>query len=151
MNLVTLEEIKQLKYRYLRCLDLKRWDDFEQLFVEDCTGDYGTELSFTSRDELVSYMRSTLTAGMITLHQCHHPEISVDGDTATATWYLEDKVIVPDFKFILEGAAFYNDTYVKTADGWRIKHTGYRRTYEATYSTDAIAGYNLKVGTAYDG
>lgn len=151
LGLVTdLEAIKQLKYRYLRTLDLKRWDEFAGVFVPEATGDYGEGLVFGSRDALVGFMRDSLGPAMITLHQCHHPEISVDGDRATGTWYLEDRVIMPEHRLVLEGAAFYDDRYVRTAEGWRIEHTGYRRTYEATLSMDDLPSYTLKVGSAYD-
>jgi hypothetical protein len=149
-DLAAVEEIKQLKYRYLRTLDLKQWDDFEQCFVPEVTGDYGEGLTFEDRDALVGYMRENLGPTLVTMHQCHHPEITVDGDTATGRWYLEDKVISDEYRFVLEGAAFYEDGYVRTPDGWRIAHTGYRRTYEATYNLDDLPGYRLKLGTAYD-
>ncbi len=64
------------------------------------------------------------------MHQVHHPEIDVDGDTATGRWYLVDRVIVDAVKFMLEGAAFYEDRYVRTDEGWKVSHTGYRRTWE---------------------
>ena len=70
-------------------------------------------------------------------------EIAVDGDTATGTWYLQDKVIVEAFKFVLEGAAIYSDRYARTPEGWRVAHTGYRRTYEATYSLDDLPSFKL--------
>lgn len=141
--------IERLKYAYFRTLDLKRWDEFEALFVPEATGAYG-DLTFESRDDLVAYMRGTLTADMITLHQAHHPEIDVDGDSATGTWYLHDKVFVPAFDVAIEGAAFYEDRYVRTAEGWRIQHTGYRRTFEATWTMSAVPGWKFKVGMAYD-
>jgi hypothetical protein len=96
-------------------------------------------------------MRENLGPRLVTMHQCHHPEIAVDGDTATGRWYLEDKVISEEYRFVLEGAAFYEDRYVRTSDGWRIAHTGYRRTYEATYNLDDLPGYRLTLGTAYTG
>ncbi|HYZ57222.1 MAG TPA: nuclear transport factor 2 family protein [Streptosporangiaceae bacterium] len=37
MDLATLEEIRQLKYRYLRCVDLKRWDEIADTFAADAT------------------------------------------------------------------------------------------------------------------
>jgi hypothetical protein len=148
-DVVAVEEIKQLKYRYLRTLDLKRWDEFAALFVPEATGDYGDGLSFGSRDELVGFMRDSLGPQMITLHQCHHPEITVSGDRASGVWYLEDRVIMPERRVVLEGAAFYEDRYVRTADGWRIEHTGYRRTYEATLSMDDLPSYRLEIGDAY--
>ena len=149
MDLVVLEEIKQLKYRYLRTLDLKRWGDFEACFVPEATGDYGDGLVFADRDALVAYMRENLGPALVTMHHCHHPEIAVDGDHATGRWYLEDKVISEEYRFVLEGAAFYEDRYVRTDDGWRIAHTGYRRTFEATYSLDDLPGYRLSRGSAY--
>jgi hypothetical protein len=149
MELAVLEEIRQLKYRYLRTLDLKLWDEFEQTFVPEATGDYGEGLTFADRSALVGYLRENLGPTLVTMHHCHHPEISVDGDAAAGRWYLEDKVISVEHRFVLEGAAFYEDRYVRTPEGWRILHTGYRRTYEATYSLDDLPGYRLKLGTAY--
>jgi hypothetical protein len=144
--------IQRLKYAYFRCLDLKHWDEFATLFVPEATGSYGKDLEFGSRDELVGYMSSTLTADMITLHQAHHPEIEVDGDpgdTATGVWYLHDKVFVPAFDYALEGAAFYSDRYVRTPDGWKIAHTGYKRTFEASWRMSAAEGWKFEVGQAY--
>lgn len=133
----TLEELRQLKYRYLRSLDLKQWDEFADTLAPDIEASYGRRLSFSGRDAVVDYMRTSLPGTIITVHQCHHPEITVDGDTATGTWYLEDKVIVTEFRMLLTGAAFYNDTYTRGADGkWRISRTSYVRSYEATETLD---------------
>ena len=35
-----VEQVKQLKYRYLRTLDLKQWEEFESLFLPEATGSY---------------------------------------------------------------------------------------------------------------
>jgi hypothetical protein len=56
MDLVELEKIRRLKYRYLRCVDLKLWDEIGDLFTDDATADYGTPsagrpLNVKSRDE----------------------------------------------------------------------------------------------------
>ena len=137
-----IDEISHLKYRYLRTLDTKQWDEFADCFVPDTTGDYNG-LLFDSRDALVSYMKENLPEGFLTMHQVHHPEIEVDGDTATGRWYLQDKVIVPAFQFMLEGAAFYEDRYARTPDGWRVAHTGYRRTFEITYNLADLPGTKI--------
>ena len=42
MDLVELEKIRRLKYRYLRCVDLKLWDEIAEVFTQDATADYGT-------------------------------------------------------------------------------------------------------------
>ena len=94
----------------------------------------GKELHFTNRADLVEYMRSALGPSVITEHRVTHPEITVTGDTASGSWYLQDRVIVAEFNFMLIGAAFYRDQYRRTDDGWKISGTGYDRTYEATMS-----------------
>ena len=145
VDMATVEAIKRVKYRYLRALDTKHWADFADTLTEDVVGDYGSSLGrehrFTSRAELVGFMRASMPAGVITEHRVGHPEITVDDDDqAEGTWYLQDRVIVPERDFMLFGAAFYHDRYRKTADGWKICATGYQRTYEATQS---LAGLNF--------
>lgn len=144
-----VEAVRQLKYAYLRCLDLKRWDDFAELFVPEATGAYAG-LDFASREEIVAYMRENLPRDRVTLHQAHHPEITVDGDTASATWYLHDKVFVPEFDVAIEGAAFYRDRCVRTPEGWRLSHVGYERTFEASWQMSGVPGWSFKQGNAYD-
>ena len=89
-------------------------------------------------------MRENLPAGRITLHQAHHPEIEVDGDRATARWYLHDKVFVPEFDVAIEGAAFYEDHVVRTEDGWRFAHVGYRRTFESSWQMSGVPGLDVQ-------
>jgi hypothetical protein len=89
-------------------------------------------------------MRNSLGPAIITVHQCHHPEIAVDGDTATGHWYLDDKVIITEHRMLLTGAAFYDDTYSRDGDGvWRISRTGYVRSYEAVQSLDDTPSWKL--------
>lgn len=141
MDLVTLEELRRLKYRYLRALDLKLWDEFADTLAPDATAKYGERLTFSSRDEIVRYMRETVGRDIITVHHCHHPELEVDGDRATGRWALEDTVIVTDHRLVLRGAAFYEDRYARTDGVWRIQHTGYDRLYEAMISLDDLPSF----------
>ncbi|OCH81741.1 nuclear transport factor 2 family protein [Gordonia sp. UCD-TK1] len=143
-----LRAIESLKYRYLRSLDTKDWTAFESTLTEDVTGNYGESLAFSNRNELVGYMRENVGPAVITEHRVAHPEIEIDGDTARGRWYLQDRVIVAEFSFMLIGAAFYDDTYRRTADGWRISSTGYDRTYEATVGLADVPSFALKVGPA---
>ncbi|MDX6741378.1 nuclear transport factor 2 family protein [Actinocorallia sp. A-T 12471] len=136
-RLAAVEDIKRLKYRYLRTLDLKRWDEFAETLAPDATADYGshaggTPLRFAGRDAIVGYLSGALGPDITTVHVCHHPEITVDGDTAQATWCLEDTVLATPFRTLIRGAAYYTDTYRRDAAAWRISHTSYTRLYEAT-------------------
>ena len=59
-----IDDIKQVKYRYLRALDTKHWDEFADTLTEDVVGRYGESIGeehhFTNRDELVTFMRNSL-------------------------------------------------------------------------------------------
>lgn len=151
MDLIALEEIRRLKYRYLRSVDQKLWDDLADTFTEDATADYGTPalgdtISLTGRAAITQFMRDRLGNGIITVHFASQPEIDIDagGDTASGTWAFEDTVISPEHNVVIRGAAFYEDTYRREADGrWRISHTGYQRTYEAMFSTKDLASFRI--------
>ena len=56
---------------------------------------------------------------------------------------------MPAFDYALEGAAFYEDRYARTPEGWRIAHTGYKRTFEASWKMSAAESWKFEVGTAY--
>src|SRR3546814_16820714 len=92
-------------------------------------------------------MRNPLGPEILTEHRVTHPEITVDGDEATAIWYLQDRVIAPDFNFMLIGAGFYHDRYRSTPEGWKISATGYDRTYDASMSTENL-NFKVKPGRA---
>ncbi|UVO14423.1 nuclear transport factor 2 family protein [Mycobacterium sp. SVM_VP21] len=148
-----IEAIKQVKYRYLRALDTKHWDDFADTLTEDVSADYGKSMGsdhkFADRDSLVTFMRTVMPANLISEHRVNHPEITLTGpDSASGIWYLQDRVIVPDANLMLIGAAFYHDTYRRTADGWKISSTGYQRTYDATVPLSDIPGFKVTFGDA---
>jgi len=144
MDLAALEEIRRLKYRYLRCVDLKLWDEIGDVFTADATVDYGTRalgerIQLRGREEIVAFLRKSLPPGIITVHFASQPEIDVDGATATGTWSFEDTVIATEYRVVIKGAAFYEDRYTSGEDGrWRISHTGYVRTYEVMMSLDDV-------------
>jgi uncharacterized protein (TIGR02246 family) len=131
-DLVEIREIEQLKYRYVRLIDTKEWDELETLFVEDATATYSDgRYAFEGRDAIMAFLRDAMAStNMLTSHKVHQPEIAIDGETATATWALDDVVVHLDYNMTIRGAAFYRDTYVKVDGEWRIKHTGYERIYE---------------------
>jgi SnoaL-like protein len=140
MDLAALEEIRRVKYRYLRCVDLKLWDEIAEVFTSDATADYGTPalgepVRLTGRDEIVAFLRDKLGPGIITVHVASQPEIDIEGSTASGTWSFEDTVIATEYGVVIKGAAFYEDRYARGEDGrWRISHTGYVRTYEMMLS-----------------
>jgi hypothetical protein len=149
VDLTSIEEIRQLKYRYFRSLDLKEWEEFGDCLTEDIRARYGTQamdkpLHFDTRAEVVEFMSSNLGPSIISAHIANHPEIHVDGDRATGSWAFEDTVIVPDFKVQVRGAGYYQDEYRRDADGrWRIRATQYERIYEALTSLEDLPSFKL--------
>lgn len=149
MDLTTIEEIRRLKYRYLRCIDLKRWDELSGILTVDATADYGTSvygqpLTLEGREAIVGFMREKVGPDIITTHSCGQPEIDIDGDHATGIWRFDDRVIATEHRVMIAGSAFYEDRYRRDEEGtWRIRHTGYVRTYEAMLSLDDMPSFRL--------
>ncbi|WP_306999598.1 nuclear transport factor 2 family protein [Amycolatopsis thermophila] len=149
MDLTAIEAIRRTKHAYLRCVDLKRWDELAGTLAEDATADYGTPtygdpIRLTGRTAIVDFLRKRLVPEIITVHLATQPEIDVDGDTATGRWAFQDQVIATEHNVAIVGAAFYEDRYRREGDGaWRITHTGYVRTYEAMLSLADLKSFRL--------
>jgi uncharacterized protein (TIGR02246 family) len=132
-DLVEIEQIHQLKYRYVRFLDTKRWDDLAELFTPDATASYGggaTECA--GRDAIMAFLTTSMAdESMLTSHKVHQPEITLTGpDSATGIWALDDVVVLGALGMTVRGASYYDDRYARVEGTWRIAHTGYKRVYE---------------------
>lgn len=133
VDLDEIEAICQLKYRYFRFLDTKRFTELGELLTGDATTSYQSgELSHQGRGAIVAFLEESLGSGdIVTMHQGHHPEITLtSATTATGTWYLEDRVVVRAMDFEIVGTLLYDDRYVKVDGQWKIEHTGYERIFE---------------------
>jgi hypothetical protein len=145
-DLVEIELIKRLKYRYLRGLDQKDWAAVESCFTEDATAAYsGGKYAFESRAEILDFLTRSMGAEtFLSSHRCHHPEIDLtSATTAVGTWALEDVVIDTTWDITIRGAAFYDDDYVKEEGVWQIRATGYKRSYEEIQPRGAVPGLKL--------
>ena len=133
MDLNELEAIKQLKYRYMRCVDQKKWDEVSDCFTPNATAAYSNgKYSFDGREAIMKFLAESMgRPSFFSSHQISQPEIQFQSeDEATGTWALQDVVIETEFGITIRGAAFYEDRYVKQDGAWKIAHTGYDRTYE---------------------
>jgi hypothetical protein len=142
-----LEAIKQLKYRYWRCLDLKRWEELAGCFTEDATVDYaGGKYRFQGVAAIMRFLTDSLGAatGSITVHQGHQPEIELTGEaSARGTWALDNYLFNPGQKRAVRIGAFYHDEYVKAGGAWRIKRTGYTTVFHEEWSRDDLPSLKL--------
>ncbi len=132
-----IEEIKRLKYKYMRCVDRKLWKEMEEVFTEDASVAYSAgRYSYSGRDSIIEWLKQGMDRDAFhSTHSVHQPEIDlIAEDRATGTWKIEDIVIDTEFDITISGAAFYEDRYVKQGGRWLIEHTGYDRIFEQMVS-----------------
>lgn len=142
--LADIRAIEQLKFRYMRAVDTKDWDLLASTLHPQVKAAYGSRLSFDNREDLVGTLSKAMDDSKITVHSLHQPEINVDGDIATGTWQLVDRVIRKRAGSMVQGAAFYHDEYRRTSDGsWVISRTGYERLYESETSLVDLPSFTL--------
>jgi len=133
-RLEAIEEIKQLKARYFRCMDMKDWDGFTTVFALDARMDVSGELSgdvggergvTTGNREIAAFVRGSID-DVTTVHHGHTPEIDVTSPTnATGIWAMEDHLWWPEGSPIttMHGYGHYHETYEKVKGRWRITST----------------------------
>ncbi len=133
-RLEAIEEIKQLKARYFRCMDMKDWDGFTTVFAADAridvsgelSGDVGGERGVTTGNrEIAAFVRGSID-DVTTVHHGHTPEIDVTSPTnATGIWAMEDHLWWPEGSPIttMHGYGHYHETYEKVKGRWRITST----------------------------
>jgi len=132
-RLEAIEEIKQLKARYFRCLDTKDWDGFADVFASDARMDMSGEVKgdepgagiTTGSREITEFVRA-MVGHVTTVHHGHTPEIDVTSPTtATGMWAMEDTLRWPDGGPLatMHGYGHYHDTYEKRDGRWRIAST----------------------------
>lgn len=133
-RLEDIEDIRQLKYRYFRCIDTANLEELKELFTEDASVRYegGTYLfEAQGRDKILEAISYGFHNEAIAFHHGNHPEIEIISDTeARGTWYLRDWFLDLRRKITTDGTALYRDQYVKHDGRWWIQHSGYTRIWE---------------------
>jgi hypothetical protein len=145
-DLVDLEGIKRVKYRYMRTLDQKLWDEMATCFTDDAVAAYsGGKYTYEGKAAILEFLSTSMGADSFhSAHRIHQPEIDLtSATTATGTWAMDDVVVMTDWNLTIRGAAFYEDEYVKIQGDWKIARTGYKRTYEEMQPRGEVVGLRL--------
>lgn len=148
-RMCSIEEIRQVKYRYLRCIDLKLWDEVGDTLTEDAILDFGTTdfggmLEIVGRPEIVAFHRGKFGAGTLTSHTAAQSEITVTGNGATGVWALRDTLLATRHGMVVTSAAFHFDRYERGEDDcWRIARSSYARNYETVISLSDLPSFKL--------
>jgi hypothetical protein len=139
-RLVAIEDIQQLKARFLRCVDTK-----DLVCLRDEVFAPGAEIHFEGADydiaavgwtAIEKFYREAFTPAKFGMHHGHTPEITVDGETARGIWYLHDVFVNLEEGWTLQGSALYDDSYAKIEGEWRIMYSTYERLWEETTPRD---------------
>jgi hypothetical protein len=134
-NLTDLEEIKVLKSRYFHYVDGKAWGRLRsEVFVHDSQF-HLPEAIVSGVDAFLARISPVLDVAT-SVHRGHMPEIIFESsDRATGRWLMDDEIRWPADKpfkrkfTLLRGTGHYYETYVRTAEGWRIKALRLTRTF----------------------
>jgi ketosteroid isomerase-like protein len=124
-----IEDLKQLKARYCRLIDQKKWTELEADFVTDAAieiagapGGADDTQKFTSARAFIEGLRQ-LMGPLVSVHQVHAPEIEIlDAEYAQGTWTISDRLVFPEGNplKVLHGWGIYHETYRKISGTWRF-------------------------------
>ena len=124
-RLLAIEEIRQLKARYFRCLDTKDWAGLAAVFAPDGVLDHREaemEHTVTGAQAIADSIEGAVREA-ITVHHGHMSEIEIlSPTTARGIWAMEDKLWWPEgspYKTI-HGYGHYHEEYSKVEGEWKI-------------------------------
>jgi hypothetical protein len=113
--------IRDVIDRYAAGVDSRDWDLVTTCFTAHCQADYGRSGQWTSRGPLIQWLAEIHRDVGPTMHRITNHQVMVDGDTATATSYLDALLQVEHGEHdLLHVVASYHDRLVRNADGWQI-------------------------------
>lgn len=125
-------EIEDLLCRYTHAIDTKNWDLLDEIFTPDAEIDY-TEVGGIKAglQEMKEWLAKSLSVFSLTQHLIGKSNIHLTGDKAECSTIVHNPMVMPvnkEGKYDAEGkqtttlfvGCWYEDTCVKTSDGWRI-------------------------------
>ena len=144
-RLIAIEDIKQLKARYFRLMDMRDWDAMAQVFCRDALFDcregfrvhplegapVGPVGPMTrGREAIIAWISDAFT-NQVSAHHGHCHEVTIDSDTeAHGVIAMEDYILAPDRETRLyQGTGHYHERYRFEDGAWRIAETKLTRLF----------------------
>ena len=118
-NMYLIQRIINL---YGVAVDSQNWSLFDEIFTPDIDALYNENARWSDRATIKSDFEAYHDLFDGTQHMMSNHVIDVDGDTAQALTYAHWRLIrkgLPGGEF-WEGNGWYDDTLVRTPNGWRI-------------------------------
>lgn len=115
-------QIQQLLVDYSTAIDTGNFDDLDAVFTDDAYIDYRAMGGIEGHYPQVKvWLAEVLPNFASYAHMLGLPSIRVDGDTATArTFCFNPMVFGGDKPATMLLGLWYDDAFVRTADGWRM-------------------------------
>lgn len=126
------QEIADLLTDYCYAIDFHQWDDLDQVFTPDATLDFtGTGGESGDLPTMKDWLAGTLVRFAGHQHLVATSKIEIDGDRATGKTICHNPMYLDaDGKQqLLFVGLWYLDTFVRTADGWRIDSRRQQKAY----------------------
>ena len=115
-------EIQQLLVDYSTAIDARRFDDLDRVFTADAYIDYRAMGGVDGRyPEVKAWLAQVLPNFPAYAHMLGNFDVKIDGDTATSrTLCFNPMVLGGEDQQVLFCGLWYDDEFVRTADGWRM-------------------------------
>lgn len=118
-------EIQDLVYRYADVIDQRRFDELRDVFSTDAHIDYSAVGGAVGDTEsTIAFLKKALPAFKCYQHLNANVQITVTGDTASGRvmcFNPQELMLGKDKSHLFMMGLWYNDKYVRTPQGWRIK------------------------------
>ncbi len=126
-------EIEDLIWHYSDIIDRKAFDELDTVFTEDAHIDYSVfGGSVGNRAETIEFLHGAMGAFPYTQHLNANMQVKLDGDVAYGhiMCFNPQEMKTPDGSTTWMLGLWYNDKYVRTADGWRIAERVEQRSWK---------------------
>ena len=126
-------ELQDLLIRYSEAIDRREFDELDAIFVPDAYIDYRDTGGIDGQyPQIKEWLADTLpTYFERNAHMLGLPAVKLAGDTATArTFCFNPMVLKGEKPKVMQVGVWYDDEFVRTADGWRISRRVEDKLYD---------------------
>jgi hypothetical protein len=116
-------ELQDLLISYSEAIDRREFDELDDIFTADAYIDYRDTGGIDGQyQQIKAWLAETLpTYFERNAHMLGLPAIRLAGDTATArTFCFNPMVLKGEKPKVMQVGVWYDDEFVRTADGWRL-------------------------------
>jgi len=139
-------EIQELLGKYAHAVDSCDWELYRSVYTEDAIIDYTTfGAPVGTVDEIIDFLAAAMPHMKSTQHAVMNITLKIDGDTASGRTICYNPMVreVDGKESVSIYGLWYNDTFVRTADGWKFKTRSEEKSYILTQ--DALAAAPMTV------